>query len=132
MKKHFFLLALLLTGAVFAESIILYQDDFESYTEGAWLGQGNTELMQSTVHSSPYEAPAEGEVEIVNEDGNNFLSLKKKASPEGVTKPGRDRGVRVPLNWGSVDYNGGVDGVIIIIGKVRIPNGNGYAGGFNG
>lgn len=127
MKKQLFVLALLLTGAVFASTQVLYEDDFESYTTGDWLGQGNTELMQSTVHSSPYEAPAPGEVEIVEKDNSKVLHVNKVRTPDGVEKPGRDRGVRVPLNWGSVDYNGGVDGVIIIIGKVNIPAGNGYA-----
>ena len=59
-------------------------------------------------------------------DGSKVLHVQKIKEPAGVTKPGRDRGVRVPLTWGDVDYEGGLGGVIIIIGKVNIPNGNGY------
>ena len=125
MKKQLFILALILTGAAFASTQVLFQDDFESYTEGDWLGQGNTEMMESTVGPS-IETPAPGEVEIVDMDGSQVLHVNKVATPDGKTKPGRDRGVRVPLNWGSFDYASGVDGVIIIIGKVNIPSGNGY------
>lgn len=126
MKKQLFILALILTGATFAATQVLFQDDFESYNTGDWLGQGATELMQSKVHNEPYETPAPGEVEIVEMDGSKVLHVTKAKTPDGKTKPGRDRGVRVPLNWGSFDYESGVDGVIIIIGKVNIPTGNGY------
>ena len=127
MKKALTLLAMLCCAtAAFASTQVLFDDDFESYTTGDWLGQGNTELMQSTVHSGPYETPAPGEVEIVDMDGSKVLHVNKIREPEGKTKPGSDRGVRIPLTWGSVDYNGGLGGVIIIIGKVNIPNGNGY------
>jgi hypothetical protein len=125
MKKQLFILALILTGAAFAATQVLFQDDFESCTTGDWLGQGATELMESTVNCNR-ETPAPGEVEIVDMDGSKVLHVNKIESPAGKTSPGSDRGVRVPLNWGSVDYNGGLDGVIIIIGKVNIPNGNGY------
>ena len=122
MKKQLFILALVLTGAAFASTQVLFQDDFESYTEGDWLGQGATELMRSTVGTTS-EAPAAGEVEIIDKDGSQVLHVCKFASPAGITSPGKDCGVRVPLSWGSFDYASGVDGVIIIIGKVNIPSG---------
>ena len=129
MKKALTLLAVLLCAtAAFSATQVLFNDDFESYNTGDWLGQGNTEMMESTVGPS-IETPAPGEVEIVEMDGSKVLHVNKTKTPEGKTKPGRDRGVRVPLNWGSVDYNGGLDGVIIIIGKVNIPTSprdNGY------
>ncbi|MBR4466562.1 hypothetical protein IKS38_08360 [bacterium] len=126
MKKALTLMAVLCCAtAAFATSQVLFEDNFESYNTGDWLGQGNTEMMQSTVGPS-IEAPVPGEVEIVDMDGSKVLHVQKIKEPAGVTKPGRDRGVRVPLTWGDVDYEGGLGGVIIIIGKVNIPNGNGY------
>ena len=129
MKKALILLAVLCcAGAALAATQVLFEDNFESYTTGDWLGQGNTEMMESTVGPS-IETPAPGEVEIVDMDGSKVLHVNKTKTPDGKTKPGRDRGVRVPLNWGSVDYNGGLGGVIIIIGRVNIPTSprdNGY------
>jgi hypothetical protein len=129
MKKALTLLAMLCCAtAAFAATQVLFEDNFESYNTGDWLGQGNTEMMRSTVNCAP-ETPAPGEVEIVEMDGSKVLHVNKAKTPEGKTSPGLDRGVRVPLNWGSVDYNGGLDGVIIIIGKVNIPTSprdNGY------
>ena len=123
MKKALTLLAVLCCAtAAFAATQVLFEDNFESYNTGDWLGQGNTELMRSTVGTTS-EAPAAGEVEIINMDGSKVLHVCKFESPAGISYPGKDRGVRVPLNWGSFDYASGVDGVIIIIGKVNIPSG---------
>ncbi|MBO7435873.1 hypothetical protein J6U76_07795 [bacterium] len=123
MKKALTLMAVLCCAtAAFAISQVLFEDNFESYNTGDWLGQGATELMRSTVGTTS-EAPAAGEVEIIDKDGSQVLHVCKFASPAGITSPGKDRGVRVPLNWGSFDYESGVDGVIIIIGKVNIPSG---------
>ena len=53
MKKALTLMAVLCCAtAAFATSQVLFEDNFESSNTGDWLGQGNTEMMQSTVGPS--------------------------------------------------------------------------------
>lgn len=126
MRSKLLLIALIGTTTIFAGTHVLWQDDFESYDLGKWLGQGNTEVMQSTVNCEG-EEPVYGEVDITNDEDNWILHVGRKKTPASVTAPKMDRGVKVPLDWGRIDYNHGQNGKIRITGKTRIPEGNGYA-----
>ncbi len=129
MKPIFVLLALItITSATLlqAETHILWQDDFESYDLGPWLGQGDTQVMQSSVNCVG-DDPVEGEVDITNDGENWILHLGRKKGAPGIEQTKMDRGVRVPLDWGRLDYNHGKNAKIKIKGKTRIPEGNGYA-----
>ncbi len=127
MKAIFPLLTIIIASTLLqAETQILYQDDFESYDLGPFLGQGDTEVMRSTV-SCEGEDPAPGEVDITNDGENWILHLGKVKEPAGVQAPKKDRGVRIPLNWGDASYKQGDNARITISGKTRIPEGSGYA-----
>ena len=127
MKPIFVLLALItITSATLlqAETHILWQDDFESYDLGPWLGQGDTQVMQSSVNCVG-DDPVEGEVDITNDGENWILHLGRKKAAPGIEQTKMDRGVRIPLDWGRLDYNHGKNAKIKIKGKTRIPEGNG-------
>ena len=126
MRGKLLLIAVIGVTAAFAGTHVLWQDDFESYNLGKWLGQGNTEVMQSSVNCEG-EAPVYGEVDITNDGDNWILHVGRKKTPASVTAPKMDRGVRIPLDWGRLDYNKGKNAKIKIAGKTRIPEGNGYA-----
>lgn len=127
MKKTIFILAFFVAAvAATAGSVVIWQDDFESYTQGSYAGQGNAEVMQSTVNCIG-EKPAPGEVMISLDGRNKVLKLNKKWAPSGVTRPELDRGVRVPLDWGGTVYDPETESTILIKGKVLIPEGGGYA-----
>ena len=70
MRNKLLLLSVIATGAVFASTHVLWEDDFESYDLGPWLGQGDTQVMQSSVNCVG-DDPVEGEVDITN-DGSTF------------------------------------------------------------
>lgn len=126
MKKLFILALLVCVGAACAESTVIWQDDFESYDLGPWLGQGNTQVMQSTVNCVG-DDPVEGEVEITNDEDNWILHLGRVKTAPGIEQTKMDRGVKLPLDWGDAVYDKGDNAKIRITGKTRIPEGTGYA-----
>ena len=130
MKKLFLLSLLVAPVALFAAvtETVLFENNFDSYTPGNFYGQdADFEVMHSDVYCQG-EGPADGEITIVNDaNRGNVLHLIKIKTPDGVASPAYDRGLRIPLNWGSVDYNNGECGTIVLTGKVKIPEGNGYA-----
>ncbi|MBQ7556196.1 hypothetical protein IJS98_07120 [bacterium] len=101
MRSKLLLIALIGTTTIFAGTHVLWQDDLESYDLGKWLGQGNTEVMQSTVNCEG-EEPVEGEMDITNDGENWILHVGRKKTPAGVTAPKMDRGVKIPSIGGAL------------------------------
>ncbi|MBO7447380.1 hypothetical protein J6U78_03530 [bacterium] len=132
--KKLFLLSLLVAPAMLFASVtqtVLFENDFDSYVPGNFYGQdADFQVMTSDI-SCVGQEPVDGEVTIVydEERASNVLYVKKIKEPEGLSTDDakKDRGLRIPLNWGSVDYANGENSFIVITGKVKVPNGNGYA-----
>ena len=131
--KKLFLLALLVAPAMLFAAVtetVLYENDFDSYVTGNFYGQdADYEIMHSDV-SCVGQEPADGEITIVYDEelASNVLCVKKVKEPEGLSSSDakKDRGLRVPLTWGTTQYNEGQDAYILITGKLK-ATGNGYA-----
>ena len=127
-------LSLTMCGFLWAasETYTLYEENFEGFEPGNFLGQGGTEIMYSTNRGAG-DPPVSGELKIVvDELQGNCLYVMRYGAPEGIVSNRYDRGVRIPLNWSGVNYENGLDGLIVIKGRVKVPStglagGNGYA-----
>ena len=132
--KKLFLLSLFVAPAMLFAAVtqtVLFENDFNSYVPGNFYGQdADYQIMTSDIYCVGQE-PVDGEVTIVydEERASNVLYVKKIKAPEGLSSSDakKDRGLRVPLDWGSIDYANGENAFILVTGKVKVPEGNGYA-----
>ncbi|MBR5624644.1 hypothetical protein IKW72_06545 [bacterium] len=129
--KKLFLLSLFVAPAMLFAAVtqtVLFENDFDSYVPGNFYGQdADFQIMYSDVNCTN-EAPRDGEVTIVydEERASNVLYVKRTKTTEDSY--GKDRGLRIPLNWQGVDYNGGENANMLITGKLKVPaGGDGYA-----
>ena len=124
MKKLLLLAAVLFAATcAFSFEKVLWESDFESFTEGEFLGQtdayGNeVKVMNNGDKCSGYN-PEPGDVVITEMDGTKVLKVKRTEAGNG------DKGVNLKLNWDGTTYDP-LNGCIKITGRaysVGVSNG---------
>ena len=115
--KKLLLIAAVLYAASFAFSFeqVLWESDFENFTEGEIIGQvdtyGNEVKVMNNGDKCNGTAPEAGDVIITTLDDSKVLKVKRTEAGNG------DKGINCKLNWNGVTYNPLV-GCIKITGRV--------------
>ena len=123
MKKLLLLAAVLFAATcAFSFEKVLWESDFESFTEGEIIGQVDTygnevKVMNNGDKCSGY-APEPGDVVITEVDGTKVLKVKRTEAGNG------DKGINIKLNWDGQHYDP-LNGCIKITGRVYTV-GSGY------
>ena len=115
--KKLLLLAAVLFAATYAFSFetVLWEGDFENFTEGEIIGQvdtyGNEVKVMNNGDKCSGVTPIAGDVIIKDVDGNKVLSVRRTGGGDG------DKGINIKLNWGDTKYDP-LNGFIKIEGRV--------------
>lgn len=122
--KKLLLIAAVLYAASFAFSYeqVLWESDFESFTEGEIIGQvdayGNQVTVMNNGDRCTGVAPDAGDYTITTFEDSKVLKVKRTGGSGG------DKGINIRLNWGNTTYNPLI-GCIKMTGRVY-SMGDGY------
>lgn len=122
--KKLLLIAAVLYAASFAFSFeqVLWESDFESFTEGEIIGQvdayGNQVTVMNNGDRCTGVAPDAGDYTITTFEDSKVLKVKRTGGSGG------DKGINIRLNWGNTTYNPLI-GCIKMTGRVY-SMGDGY------